>query len=226
MKNAVILGFGLILGTLPTAGVEAQSCVGMPAGPSGVYAGGQFESEPEWGGELGFTSEGTGGVRAQYLWEPPVDDPRIQNEQHSASLLAAVPFAASQFEVCPALGVEWTVRIRSSENVDIWSVPVGVGLGRSFPVGDAAILTPFLFPQAVYVTGRPQFDTSLENGFTRLIPSDDSEAVDARLDFGALLQTGRFYASAAVRIQTDFEVVEGTRTEVERPILLTVGWHF
>lgn len=223
----LVLAIAAVTWAVSPARGAAQTCAGLPDGPGAAYAGVAFESEPQWGAEIGHTGSETVGARARYLWEPPVDDPSVVNERRTVSLLSAVRVAAGAVSVCPALGLELESRVLEPSNREIWSVPLGLGLGREVGIGESVTVTPFLFPQAVYVTGRPDFErVTDETGDTRIVDVGIQKAVDGRLDLGAVLETGRLYGSAVMRVQAEFQALDGTDIQVERPLLLTVGWTF
>lgn len=210
----------------PSSGA-AQSCAGMPGGSGAAYAGLAFESEPQWGVEGGHTGSGTVGARARYLWEPPVDDPSVLNERHTVSLLSAVRMSAGSVSVCPVAGLELESRVLEPSNREIWSVPLGLGLGWEVGVDETVTLRPFLLPQAVYVTGRPDLErVTDETGDSQVVDVGVQKAVDGRLDLGVVLEAGRLYGGAVVRVQAEFEALDGTDVQLERPLLLTVGWTF
>lgn len=201
---------------------EGQACVGMPAPGGGAFVGGMVQpadalgaevaSDGWLGAEVGARVGGPVTLRGRYRWRPedglttgagsspPGDD-------HSVEALATAPIDADRWDLCPAVGGELRLQLRSGrESREEWRVPAGVGVGRTFDVGERARLTAYAFPQAVLVSS-PVSRTNPAEGAGTL---DDRESeMEARLDFGTVLAVGDLYGGLAFRVGSDLEGTVG-----------------
>lgn len=202
--TAAVLG----LTALPAV-AGAQVCAGFPTdnGQTSLSIAANFpENADQFGAELSANVPGPLAVFGGYTRTTLSDSTGQHANTFSAGAAldigqqfqGAFPLALS---ACPVASANLT----QLEGVDVWRVPVGVGLGGRIAVGPPGTLElmPFVMPQLVW-TRVDYEENARSNGglFGSLFGSpdeptpQDSEETNLALRSGLLLGAGRFYFGA------------------------------
>lgn len=157
--------------------VQAQECIGLPSGGRGLLTYGFEGTDGATGEGLSFGYQTPGA--AVLLHRRSLEGFTLVDEIQSFEAQASIRLPVAQLPVCFVVGTGWTgydnerLESRSSSGNDPhyvterhrvggpyhrFRVPVGVGLGREFVLGEGLSLTPFFAPALVYEieTYRPQ----------------------------------------------------------------------
>ena len=138
----------------------AQICNANPARQGGtvIQAIAGFPSDADrFGGEIG-ARVGALGLAGGYSLVN-IDDVDENAHQFNARAAFEVPVGTSGASVCPTIGVEHTrfsVDLLGEEfESTLTAVPIGLGIGGAFPVGNGIELQPYVIP--AFVWGRADF---------------------------------------------------------------------
>ena len=183
MRAAHRLALSLsLLAPLLAADASAQSCIGFPQGSAGaLYASFGFPENANSYSLAGMVSSQQGGLFFQGGFGiTAYDSELIENGKALTGGLAyEIASLAPEWSVCPLAAVTygWVEELRTL------SIPFGVGIGTTVPLGTGgeAALTPFAVPQFVYA--RAWLDD--------IDDSDDSD-VFVGLGAGATVSIGSF----------------------------------
>ncbi len=197
MYRITSLGVSLIAVLAFAAGAQAQACVGIPQGSRGALGGSAaFREIARTYGISGMT---TSGSNLYFVVEAGITsfDRDIEDETSLSAVGAQEIYALEPTaSVCPFAGVGYSFGVGYS----VLTVPAGVGIGKTVPLGDGgnATLTPHVSPQLVWAR--------------EAIAGFDASASEARFVVagGATVGVGQVVAGVAVsRI-----FVEGSRAVV------------
>lgn len=208
------------------AGAHGQQCVGIPSVPGSAFAGAsaqpftaldaEVDSDGTLGAELGVDPTGPVALRGKYRWLS-VDRAETGvggapgGADHAVQALGTYRLQIGDVVLCPSTGGEMEIEHRTGRATrTMWRMPLGLGLSPGPRGGSSFQATPFLFPQAVLVSSRAA------------VRGSRTEQVEARLDFGAVFQAGRFYGTASLRVRSDLEGSLG----FTRALGLTAGVRF
>lgn len=137
---------------LSASAATAQACIGYPQGTTGAAVAGF--SFPE--GATGYSLTGLVGsqrgfafLQASFGIVAPDVEALESTKVASASFAFEVPPLAPEVSFCPVGGFSFSW----VEDTNVWSVPFGVAVGGTIPLGRGgeAGLTPFAIPQFIYV---------------------------------------------------------------------------
>jgi hypothetical protein len=150
-KRLLILGLAATGLFWNATGIQAQACIGLPQGSRGGFAftlG--FPDEAKSYGISGIGSSDGGQVffGANFgIASYEGDD--IENEkQVGGTLVYEVRSLTPGASLCPMIAAQYSW----VEDLNAWSVPFGVGLGKTLPLeGGGSAITPFIIPQFLFV---------------------------------------------------------------------------
>jgi hypothetical protein len=143
----------------------AQACLGAPQGArAGAYGNASFPKGAKTFGVSGMTTAGES-VYASASYAMTAIDLDGAPKQHTvgSTLAYEVPSLTQSASVCPVVGATYT---KWDEYSQI-GVPVGVGIGKTLPLGvdGTNTLTPFVTPQFVWVQARYDGATASDTYF-------------------------------------------------------------
>ena len=161
-------GFAAAVAALVVAGsASAQVCAGFPIADNHGSIGGlaTFPSGMNaFGVEGAFNRNGPLSVNAGYIRAEETGSSSVHQDVFRAG--AALDISSMTGSILPGVSVCPNVRadFKSQGGTDSYSIPVGLGLGVSLPVGAPGMsLSPYAIP-ALYISHTSGFDTFTDFG--------------------------------------------------------------
>lgn len=186
-RNVVVSGAIAAFLAIPGA-VAAQACVGIPVAEShnAVTAQVGFPTDAmAYGASFRHNMNGPFSFSAGYTLS---SYDNVDPKQHGLGVEADYEVPGLGFSACPTVGVAYTTISEDPITVSTLSIPVGIGVGKSFPVAQRMSITPYVVPQWIWT------QATIDDG-TDSISADDS--ILAAL-FGATFSTSRFYVGGGL----------------------------
>lgn len=193
-----------IVGAAQATSAAAQVCNANPARQGGTViqaVAGFPEGANRFGGEIG-TRLGALGLAGGYSLLD-IEDVEENAHQFHARAAFEVPVGTGGASVCPTVGVEhqrFSVDVLGEEfESTLTTVPIGLGLGGAFPVGNGSELQPYVIP--AFVWGRADFDAAGLEG--------DEDDTGFQVRTGTYLDFGSFLFGAGYQYRKFSDVDEG-----------------
>lgn len=194
MKLSKLSASGILALTVGLAGpavAHAQSCIGMPIASqkSAISVNAAFPEEAKTFGISGrMRLDGPISLGAGYSMTTINDvDPKV----HSFGVDGAYELPVTQAAaICGVVGIEHSSISDDGTKFSDLTIPIGVGVGKSFPAGDNAELVPYAMPHLLWTR------SSVSAGGVSL---SDSSA-DFGLKLGATYRLQQLLLNAGVTI--------------------------
>lgn len=196
MKLGKLSASGILAVTVALAApaaANAQNCLGLPI--ANQKAAASFNvSFPEEAKSFGLSGrlrlDGPLSLGASYSMTSINEvDPKLHSFGFDASYELPVTTAAS---VCGVAGVEHSSISEGGQKNSNLTVPIGVGIGKSFPVGNNAELVPYAMPHLLW----NRYSTSVGG-----IDFTDS-TTDFGLNLGATYRLNKILLNAGVHVNS------------------------
>lgn len=186
-RNVVVSGAIAAFLAIPGA-VVAQACVGIPVADAhnAVTAEVGFPQDAmSYGASFRHNMAGPFSFAAGYTL---ASYDNVDPKQHGLTAEVDYELPSLGFSACPTVGLGYSMMSEDPVSVNTLSIPVGVGLGKSFPVSPGMAITPYVVPQWQWA------QVTIDDG-TDSISADDSWLA---AQLGATFSTPRFYVGGGV----------------------------
>lgn len=183
MRRRIVVVPAIIAMLAIPGAIAAQACVGIPVAESSNAVTAQIgfpQDAMSYGAAFRHNMEGPLSFSAGYTLS---SYDGVDPKQHGLNVEADYELPGLEFSACPVVGLGYTSLSDAGGSVSTLSIPIGVGVGKSFELSPTLSVNPFVVPQWVWMQATIEFGGEE-------ITADDSMLAAV---LGATFATPRFY---------------------------------
>lgn len=188
MRRRIVVVPALVAMLAIPGAVAAQACVGIPVAEASNAVTAQVgfpQDAKSFGASFRHNMAGPFSFSAGYTLSA-YDG--VDPKQHGLAVEGDYELSGLPVSVCPTAGLGYTSLSSDGSSVSTLAIPIGVALGKSFPVTPTVSVNPYVVPQWMWMQATVEF------------LGDEATASDSFLgaQLGATVALTRFYVGGGM----------------------------